>query len=254
MKRVRNIYLFRLIRLLTCIVAANRNVHYYHCDITSPSEVSATAEVVRSDIGHPTILINNAGIAFAVPILSTTDASIQKLFDINIMSHFRLIREFLPPMISRNHGMVVTIASMSGYVVAPQLVDYSCTKAAAIALHEGLATELKTRYNAPRVRTVCVNPSYAETKLSKGFKNDSTFLSPTVKAESVAQAIFDKIMEGTSGMVVIPRVLDLFGTYIRGWPLWMQASLRNSITENVKGDMGRMTPAALRQLESRDEQ
>ncbi|KAJ0267388.1 hypothetical protein COL922a_014948, partial [Colletotrichum nupharicola] len=59
-------------------------------------------------------------------------------------------------MIKRNHGMVVTVASQAGYTVTPNMVDYSATKAAAIAFHEGLGAELVTRYNAPRVRTVLI--------------------------------------------------------------------------------------------------
>ncbi len=61
-------------------------------------------------------------------------------------------------MIANNHGMVVTIASVASYVAAPQMVDYSASKAAALSFHEGLTSELTTRYNAPKVRTVVINP------------------------------------------------------------------------------------------------
>ncbi|KAL8642728.1 MAG: hypothetical protein Q9228_000613 [Teloschistes exilis] len=130
------------------------NIHFYSCDITSESAVSTTASSIRSTFGNPTILINNAGIAIGRSLLSTTEASVQKVFDVNILSHFRLVREFVPAMVAANHGTVVTIASIASAVPAPQIVPYSCTKSAAVALHEGLAAELNVRYNAPKVGLV----------------------------------------------------------------------------------------------------
>jgi len=69
------------------------------------------------------------------------------------MAHYWLVREFLPAMVKKNHGHVVTIASMASFVVHAQNVDYCCTKASSLAFHEGLASELKSRYNAPDVKT-----------------------------------------------------------------------------------------------------
>jgi len=64
-----------------------------------------------------------------------------------------MVREFLPAMIKKDKGHVVTIASMASFIVHAQNVDYSCTKASALAFHEGLLSELRNRYNAPNVKT-----------------------------------------------------------------------------------------------------
>jgi short-subunit dehydrogenase len=64
-----------------------------------------------------------------------------------------MVREFLPAMIKKNHGHVVTIASMASFVTVAQMVDYCCTKSSALAFHEGLHSELRSRYHAPNVRT-----------------------------------------------------------------------------------------------------
>lgn len=56
-------------------------------------------------------------------------------------------------MIEKNHGHVVTVASMASYVVPPQIVDYAAAKAGALAFHEGLGNELRSRYKADKVRT-----------------------------------------------------------------------------------------------------
>lgn len=67
------------------------------CDITSPSAISEAAASIRSRLGNPSILINNAGIAQAHTILETTPEYLRKIFDVNLLSHFHLIRSFSLP-------------------------------------------------------------------------------------------------------------------------------------------------------------
>jgi short-subunit dehydrogenase len=114
------------------------------------------AAEIRKAVGDPTVLINNAGIGSGATILDGSEDFIRKTFEVNIIAHFLMIKEFLPAMIKKNHGHVVTIASMASFIAIAGNVDYSCTKASALAFHEGLASELKSRYHAPGVRTTWV--------------------------------------------------------------------------------------------------
>lgn len=106
-------------------------------------------------------------------------------------------------MISANHGTVVTIASIAACVPASSLVDYSCSKSAALAFHEGLAAELKTLYEAPKVRTVCVCPSWIETNMARKVKISDKFVLPMLKVETLAEKVVEKILSGNSGVVVV---------------------------------------------------
>lgn len=126
---------------------------FYAVDITNVEDLQATAERIRSAHGDPTVLINNAGTGSGRPILDIPAAQAQKVFNVNIVSHFFLIREFLPSMVARNHGHIVTMASTASFLTQGANVDYSCTKAAALSFHEGLSQELQYVYKAPRVRT-----------------------------------------------------------------------------------------------------
>jgi all-trans-retinol dehydrogenase (NAD+) len=129
------------------------NAFFYEVDITSSASIEKVAQKIRSDYGDPTVLVNNAGIATLRTILEESEDQIHRVFKVNLISHFLLVKEFLPAMIKRNHGHIITIASMSSYVTVAQNVDYCCTKAGALAFHEGLAQELRYRYNARKVRT-----------------------------------------------------------------------------------------------------
>ncbi|KAL8772153.1 MAG: hypothetical protein Q9209_002588 [Squamulea sp. 1 TL-2023] len=216
-----------LVELASLILNVATNVSFFKCDISSPEEVSTCASKVRSEIGVPTVLINNAGTGAGLPILDTTEESVSKVFEVNILSHFRLIREFVPAMVAANHGTIVTIASIAAAVPAPNIVPYSCSKSAAVALHEGLAAELKVRYNAPKVRTICVCPGWTRTRLTEGINNSSTFLYPWYYPETVAERIYEKIASGSSGMVFVPEIGWYLGWILRSLPSWWQAYVRN---------------------------
>lgn len=71
----------------------------------------------------------------------------------NTLAHFLTVKEFLPSMVRHNHGHVVTMASMASFITVGEMVDYACTKASALAFHEGLSQEIRHWYGATRVRT-----------------------------------------------------------------------------------------------------
>jgi all-trans-retinol dehydrogenase (NAD+) len=132
---------------------AGPNVSFYKCDVSSSSDINKAAVEIRKQFGEPTVLINNAGIGFGETILGASEARIQAVINVNLLAHFYTVREFLPSMVKKNKGHVVTVASMASLVTIASNVDYSCTKAAVLAFHEGLRQELDYRYDARLVRT-----------------------------------------------------------------------------------------------------
>ncbi|KAJ5542973.1 hypothetical protein N7461_008976 [Penicillium sp. DV-2018c] len=202
------------------------SVRYYQCDITSSENITEVAAKIRASLGRPTILINNAGICTGRTILNTTAAQTRRMFEVNTFAHYWLAQEFLPDMIKANHGMVVTVASQAGYTVTPNMVDYSASKAAAIAFHEGLGAELVTRYSAPKVRTVLVTQGFTRTNLIKDLTPEDTFLNPLLDPETVAEEAVKQVLKGESGHVIVPGAAGWVAKRFRGLPDWFQHSLR----------------------------
>lgn len=209
--------------------ALPNSVRFYQCDITSAEDIAEAAKAIRASLGRPTILINNAGLLTGKTILGTTPEQTRRMFEVNTFAHYWLAQEFLPDMIAANHGMVVTVASQAGYTVTPNMVDYSATKAAAIAFHEGLAAELVTRYQAPRVRTVLVTQGFTRTTLIKNLTPEDTWLNPLLYPETVAEDIVKQVLSGESGHVLVPSTVGWLVQRLRGYPLWIQHSLRCSL-------------------------
>ncbi len=103
-------------------------------------------------------MVNNAGVGSPFTLLAIDEAGIRRLLDINLVSHFLTVKEFLPAMVKANHGHVVTVASLASFLAIAPTVAYSCSKAGVMAFHEALSNELKVRYDAPKVRTTYVFP------------------------------------------------------------------------------------------------
>lgn len=127
--------------------------HHYTLDLASPPAIiQQTTQKIIAEVGHPTVLINNAGVGSGKTILNETPAEWQRVLDVNLTSHFLLIKEFLPEMIRRNHGHIVGVASMASFVSVAGNASYSATKIGVLALHEALSREVWTREGASRVR------------------------------------------------------------------------------------------------------
>jgi all-trans-retinol dehydrogenase (NAD+) len=208
-------------------------VYFFSCDITSPKAVKESASAVTGFLGAPTILVNNAGIAYAHTILEAKPMELRKLFDVNIISHFYTLQAFLPEMIKRKKGHVVSIASMASFAGVAELTDYCATKAGVLALHEGLNQELKYRYDAPEIKTTIIHPTYVKTTLVGPYRNSLREAGALVlQPETVANAVISSIINGRSGQVILPKVFSII-SLCRGLSHWFQELVRDTTRKDI---------------------
>lgn len=224
------------------------NVHFYKCDITTSSSVDQVAAQIKSELGSPSILLNNAGIGRTYTILDVPDSYLDKIFKINLISHWYTVRVFLPDMIKNRKGHILTTASMASYVAVPGMVDYCVTKAGAMSFHEGLNQELKYRYDARFIKTTAIHPYWVRTALLGDWERTITSVGhPIMKPEYVGDEIAKAVLSGRSGTLVLPRgkrILDAV-TSMRGWPHWLHEAtndMQKYVTSglpNAKGQTGK---------------
>lgn len=179
--------------------------HGYVVDITDRHAVYAGADTVRNEVGSVDVLINNAGIVTGKSFMELPDEMIQRTFDVNAISLFWTARAFLPDMIKRNRGHVVTIASAAGLVGVTKLADYCASKFAAVGFNESLRVEMKK--NAPGVRTTVVCPFYIDTGMFDGVKTRMPWLLPILKEEYVAQRVI-KAVEKNKQRLFLPDIVQ----------------------------------------------
>lgn len=223
--------------MMLTLTRAAANVHHFQCDLRSPENVEAVAEKIRAQVGHPTVVINNAGVARGKTVLEAEPGDVRFTFDVNSLAPFWTAKTFVPDMVANNHGMIVTVASYAAWLTIPNMVDYGASKAASLALHEGLTAELTTRYNAPKVRTVIVHPGHTKTALFTGYDQKTDFLMPQLEPETVADAVVKQVLTGRSGYVVIPG-FGMILSALRMLPDWYAIPLRakaQSYMNNFRG-------------------
>lgn len=115
------------------------------CDVSSPDDVNRAAADAVKEFGDVHILINNAGIVSGKTLLENSDKMIQKTLEINTLAHAYTVRAFLPAMLAKNEGHVVTIASAAGLIGVSGLADYCASKYGVVGFDESLRMELKKR-------------------------------------------------------------------------------------------------------------
>ncbi|UPX16536.1 uncharacterized protein EKO05_0006931 [Ascochyta rabiei] len=197
----------------------NKHVTHYLVDVTSDTSVATAAARLRQDVGDPTVLINNAGIAVAETILDETAAQRRAQFEVNVFAQMRLVQEFLPAMAEQNHGHVVTMASASSFISTTQLVTYGATKAAVMAFHEGLGQELRMRYGARKVRTSIVFPHFVRTPMVEKLTSLEGFPELLLTPGYVADAVVAQVLSGKAGRLVLPPA-NAWLARLRAWPPW----------------------------------
>jgi all-trans-retinol dehydrogenase (NAD+) len=165
--------------------------HGFVCDVSNRSQVYARAAETTAAAGPVDILINNAGVVSGKDFLDLPDEKIEATFDVNVLALFWTGKAFLPSMIERNRGHIVTIASASGLIGVARLADYAASKWAAIGFDESLRAEL--RQVAPAVLTTVICPYYINTGMFRGVKSRFPRLLPILEEDEVAERIVHAI-------------------------------------------------------------
>jgi len=126
------------------------------------ADFSSIADVQRllGSIGAVDILVNNVGLFDIAPFADISDADWSRYLDVNLMSGVRLSRALLPHMLAEGWGRILFISSESGVNVPADMVHYGVTKAATIALGNGLAK--LTRGSTVTVNTILGGPTYSD--------------------------------------------------------------------------------------------
>ena len=123
------------------------------------STAEGCAELIRQVPGVD-ILVNNAGIFEPKPFTEIPDADWDRFYQVNVMSGVRLTRAYLPAMLKRNWGRIIFISSESGIQIPEEMIHYGMTKAAELALVNGIAQ--LTRGTGVTVNAVLPGPTASE--------------------------------------------------------------------------------------------
>jgi short-subunit dehydrogenase len=170
-------------------------------DVTDRASFDAFLREVETRLGPVDVLINNAGIMPVGSFVEESDATAQKMVDINlhgvIFGSKLALERFLP----RGRGHLVNIASMAGKTGIPGGATYCATKHAVVGLSESIRAELRhTNIDISVVMPVVVN-----TELGSGLAQTRAI--KIVQPEDVADAIVEALQTGRFD-VYVPKSMN----------------------------------------------
>lgn len=112
-------------------------------DVTREFDVASALAHLAAHAGPADIVVNNAGVIGKVgPIADISRSDLEEVLAINLVGPFLFSRAALPTMLTRRYGRIVNVASIAGKEGNPNLIPYSVSKAALIALTKALAKEV----------------------------------------------------------------------------------------------------------------
>ncbi|KAF9534682.1 retinal short-chain dehydrogenase/reductase [Crepidotus variabilis] len=207
------------------IVTENYNIEYYKCDVSKWEEVEVVAKRVLEEVGEPTIIINNAGVVQGKLIVDLSSEDIQQTFGVNTLSHFHILKAFLPSLLKKKSGHIISMSSALGLTGVAQMTDYCASKAAVGALHESLRYELDKRYNCPNIRTTLVCPGHVNTTMFQTvtFPNFPLFefFCPSLQPVTVVKQIIAALDDQHSQILLMPFYVN-FVPYVRHLPSFLR--------------------------------
>jgi len=125
------------------------------CDVSREEEVQRMVARVISEFGDYNVLINNAGWGHWAPLIETTVADFQRVWETNVLGAMLVARESARHFVKKNAGNIVNVASTSGQRGGANGSAYSSTKFALSGLTECWRAELRKN----NIRVMQVNPS-----------------------------------------------------------------------------------------------
>jgi len=187
-------------------VAAELEAPHFQLDVSNPDQHAALFTDLDAAGLTPSIVCLNAGIAVNGSVESP-DATWQRAWDVNVMSHVYGMREAIPRMVANGGGYIVTTASAAGLLTSLGAAPYAVTKHAAVALAEWVAIT----YGDRGISVSCICPQFVDTPMLGAFSESSEetrawVQSIAISPEEVAERTLEALAEGRFLVLPHPEV------------------------------------------------
>jgi 3-hydroxy acid dehydrogenase/malonic semialdehyde reductase len=153
------------------IAAGAAAVNSFELDVTSRKTVESTLAALPREWAEIDVLVNNAGLSRGLAKVYEDDPdNWEEMIDTNVKGLLYVTRAIVPGMVERRRGHVINMGSTAGYITYANGAVYCATKAAEMAISEGLKIDLM----GTPVRVSSVDPGMVETDFSKvRFRGDA---------------------------------------------------------------------------------
>lgn len=144
---------------------------YVPGDVSQREDVEHLLDVVRRELGDPTILVSNAITSERHSLLDTSVEEFVKAVEVGIYGAFHVMQLFARNMVAqKTPGSIIQLTSPWAYMPYPGGLDYRVVKAAQHQMALSAATELMRH----RIRVNLVEPGWVDTAGEHRWFSDET--------------------------------------------------------------------------------
>jgi NAD(P)-dependent dehydrogenase (short-subunit alcohol dehydrogenase family) len=154
-------------------------------DVTDGAAVRRLVEAVLARHGRLDSLVNAVGGYAGGGKLWERDAKVlDRMLDLNLRSGYALSKAAVPTMLAQGHGAIVNVVGRAALDHAAGIGEYAASKAAALAVLDSLAADLK----GTGVRVNSVLPGIIDTEVNRKAMPEADF-TKWPKPEDIARVI-----------------------------------------------------------------
>ncbi|TDU68085.1 NAD(P)-dependent dehydrogenase (short-subunit alcohol dehydrogenase family) [Prosthecobacter fusiformis] len=147
------------------IIAEGGSARAVACDVGDHAHVKAVFEEIGLRRPRLDILVNNAGIAHIGTLLTTTEADLDRLYQINVKGLFNCSQAVISRMVTQGGGVVLNMCSIAADMGLADRFAYSMTKGAVLTMTYSIAKD----YLAHGIRCNCISPARVHTPFVDGY-------------------------------------------------------------------------------------
>jgi short-subunit dehydrogenase len=188
----------RLDRLERLAAELPAQAHAVECDLAN--DAASLKEKVDALGLQVDVLVNNAGFGTHGHFAQIDPARNADLVRVNCEAVVTLTHAFLPGMLERRRGGIITVASTAGMQPIPYETVYSASKAFARTFSDALSGELR----GTGVRVLCVNPGPVPTEWQEAAGYEPGYLPAVpgkISAAQVASESLDAFERGRRSLI-----------------------------------------------------
>lgn len=174
-------------------------------DVTDEHATAALVARIVAQRGRLDALVNTVGgYVGGVALWDLETKVFDTMLSLNLRSGYALARAVLAPMLKQRHGSIVNVAAKAAFDHGAEAAAYAASKAAAVAMIDSLAAELK----GTGVRVNSILPSIIDTAVNRKAMPNSDFTF-WPKPDEIAQVIL--FLCSDTSAVIHGAAIPVFG-------------------------------------------
>ena len=159
-------------------------------DVTDPASVRAAVAAAETELGPIGVLVNNAGVNVAKPLLDHDVEEWDRVIDTNLKGAWLMAQEVARHMVRLGHGgSIINIGSILGLTAQAMMPSYCAAKAGVINLSRAMAIELAPH----KIRVNAIAPGFFESEMTHDYLNSNSGRAMTTRIPMKRTGAIDEL-------------------------------------------------------------